>query len=58
MKYLIFCVVGLLTAACSTNQPKFVETPECSNYRGMMTAPMPPEETNKLKIKCEQSNQN
>lgn len=58
MKYLIVCALGVLIFGCSTVQPKFKETPECSNYRGMMTAPMPPDETNKLKLKCEQSDPN
>jgi len=57
MKYLIICGIGLSIVACTTNQPKFHETPECRSYRGMMTAPMPPSEIEKLRLKCEQSNQ-
>lgn len=57
MKYLFVCTVGLLISACSTNQTKFNETPECMNYRGMMTAPMDPRAMEDLKIKCYESRQ-
>ncbi|AXY60206.1 hypothetical protein [Acinetobacter sp. WCHAc010052] len=57
MKYII-CSALVLTG-CMSNQPQpFRETPECMNYRGMMTAPMPPDAMERLKQKCVESRNN
>lgn len=54
MKYLALCV--LVFTGCASNQSQPVrETPECMNYHGMMTAPMPPDAMERLKQKCENS---
>jgi len=46
-----------LTACLSpqARQPMQQETKECMNYRTMMTAPMPPDAMQRLKVQCEQS---
>ncbi|MCH4243736.1 hypothetical protein [Acinetobacter gerneri] len=54
MKYLALCV--LVFTGCASNQPQpLKETPECMNYRGMMTAPMAPDALDRLKQACENS---
>ena len=57
MKYLIVYGVGVLISACSINQLELKETPECMNYRVMITAPMDPRALDGLKLKCEESRQ-
>lgn len=50
-------LVAIAVTACSGAQhprPQR-ETPECRNYRIMMTAPMSPEAHGRLKLACEQS---
>ena len=52
MKYILFS--ALFLSGCMSNQPQqFKETPECINYRGMMTAPMPPDAIDRLKQACD-----
>lgn len=46
----------LLTACATRPAPKPPQdTPECMNYRHMMTAPMLPDAVQRLKQKCEDS---
>ncbi|NIF31937.1 hypothetical protein F3J29_07280 [Enterobacter sp. Cy-643] len=46
----------LLTACASRPASKPPQdTPECMNYRHMMTAPMPPDAMQRLKQKCDDS---
>lgn len=59
MKILIIMIGSLLITACNTQSTQqYVSTPECMNYRGMMTAPMPPDAMERLRLKCEASEQN
>lgn len=57
----LLCSLPLMLAGCGSSpkpverSPFSEETLECSNYRGMMTAPMPPSEVEKLRVACEQS---
>jgi len=53
-------LVAIAVTACSGAQHSRPqrETPECRNYRIMMTAPMPPETHARLKVACEQSTGN
>ncbi|MFN3074705.1 hypothetical protein ACK1JC_13990 [Acinetobacter sp. TY2] len=54
MKYILFS--ALFLSGCMSNQPQqFKETPECMNYRGMMTAPMLPDAMERLKVACDAS---
>lgn len=51
-------LTSMLLAACTTQpappkQP--TETPECMNYRAMMTAPMPPDAMQRLNKACQDS---
>lgn len=60
MRWLLLGMPVVL-AACNvqpTTQMDFKETPACSHYRGMMTAPMPPDETQRLRQACINSQQN
>lgn len=60
MKWLLLSMTALL-AACNaqpTKQAVYKETAACSNYRGMMTAPMPPDAMARLKQECINSQQN
>ncbi|KML66082.1 hypothetical protein [Pectobacterium peruviense] len=54
---LLIASVTLLVVACSSGTKKSPtdETPECMNYRSMMTAPLPPAAMMNLKNQCEQS---
>ncbi|GKW22174.1 hypothetical protein PEC302107_39030 [Pectobacterium araliae] len=54
---LLIASVALLVIACSSSTKKSPtdETPACMKYRLMMTAPLPPAETVRLKNQCEQS---
>ena len=47
----------MLCAACAKfPEPAMVgETRECSEYRAMMTAPMPPAQHERLRLACEAS---
>ena len=46
----------MLMHGCASTQPKVMpESPECINYRGMMTAPMAPDAMQRLKQACEDS---
>lgn len=53
---LLIAIIALLTA-CSPQEkaPPHRETPECHTWRMMMTAPMPPDAHNRLKVDCEKS---
>lgn len=59
MKFLMLMMGLFLITACNT-QPtqQYAPTPECMNYRGMMTAPMPPDAIERLRLKCEASEKN
>jgi len=61
MSLIKYAFIPLLTllSACSSKpieQPR-QETPECMNYRGMMTAPMAPDAMQRLKEACDKSEQ-
>lgn len=54
---LISLALPLVLAACSEKksaQPR-EDTPACRNYQMMMTAPIPPDVHNRLKLACEAS---
>lgn len=59
--FLLFCCLSMVLTGCSSapepaDRPAHNEdTPECANYRGMMTAPMPPSAMEQLRLACEQS---
>lgn len=58
MKILSVITLGLLLTACATQQPKYKQpTQACMEYQAMMTAPMPPDAVERLRVKCELSNQ-
>lgn len=48
----------LAIASCTSGtkpQPAHNETAECMKYRSMMTAPMPPDAMERLRMACEAS---
>lgn len=57
----MLCVLGSV-AACATKPESrplaSEETPECMNYRSMMTAPMEPAAMKRLQEACERSRMN
>lgn len=56
MKYLIVgSCIGLASCATVVQKEQNVETLECMQYRSMMTAPMQPNEHEKMKASCENS---
>jgi len=56
LKATLLLSATLLVACAPQPQPKPQhETPECMNYRGMMTAPMAPDAMQRLKDLCEKS---
>ena len=58
MRVFAVMTLALLGTACAKAPAatEFRETPECANYRGMMTAPIPPSVHERLRLACEQSN--
>ncbi|GEM_PF-1479351 len=61
MKSLFFCgifaAIAVAAWGCTTTRPAQVvgETPQCAEYRAMMTAPMPPSAHERLRLACEAS---
>lgn len=60
MRILITAVSVVLLAGCASSDPGTTasltsETNECMTYRSMMTAPMPPDAHERLKMACERS---
>ncbi|ROR15066.1 hypothetical protein [Erwinia sp. JUb26] len=57
IKLLLSLALPLVIIACSEKKPPqpHEETPACRNYRMMMTAPIPPDVHNRLKLACEAS---
>lgn len=57
IKLLLTLVLPLTTVACAEKKPPQPreETPACRHYRMMMTAPVPPDVHNRLKLACEAS---
>lgn len=59
--FFVLFVALTLGAACAAkreqSQPPRLseETAECRNYRAMMTAPLPPDVSQRLKAECERS---
>ena len=58
MKKQVCIIAFALSIQGCVSQPQQVmsqSTPECMQYRGIMTAPMPPWEIQKLEQKCKNS---
>ena len=56
MQYALFICLGGLLLGCTTaelQQPS--SSAACLQYRGMMTAPLPPEQMQQLKAACDAS---
>ena len=52
----LFVALALLSGCYDDPKPSpGEETPECMRYRAMMTAPLPPKESERLRISCEDS---
>ncbi|MGO1163516.1 hypothetical protein [Ochrobactrum sp. S1502_03] len=52
-KAAVFLAALLPLAGCTDKQSDgFNETPECMKYRSMMTAPLPPDQSEKLRKAC------
>lgn len=63
IRYFILAgLLPLLTACAQIHPPETLgeraETPECINYRNMMTAPMPPAAMERLRQACRESGPN
>ena len=55
---LLSLAVATVVGACATKPEKvFQESPQCMNYRSMMTAPMAPDAMERLRVACEASRQ-
>lgn len=53
LKAAVFIAAFLPLVGCTDKRPADAEeTPECMNYRGMMTAPLPPDQQEKLRKAC------
>lgn len=54
---LLSLALPLILTACSEKHSEQAreETPACHNYRMMITAPIPPDVHNRLKLACEAS---
>ncbi|KJK07698.1 hypothetical protein D3C77_32400 [compost metagenome] len=60
MRILIAAVSVAVLAGCASSDPGITasptsETNECMTYRSMMTAPMPPDAHERLRLACERS---
>ncbi|ACI52175.1 putative lipoprotein [Gluconacetobacter diazotrophicus PA1 5] len=54
--WLAVAALALVVAGCAERpQHEHRETPECMNYRAMMTAPMAPDAMKRLQARCEAS---
>ncbi|AQU87800.1 hypothetical protein B0W47_10270 [Komagataeibacter nataicola] len=55
-RWCLTAMLGLTLAGCTQHPPhRQHDTPECMNYRAMMTAPMPPDAMKRLQARCEAS---
>ncbi|MCS3430086.1 hypothetical protein [Klebsiella sp. BIGb0407] len=56
LRILMAAIIAMLTGCHSSERPKQTElTPSCYKYQLMMTAPMPEEAMQRLKLECENS---
>lgn len=54
-RWIVLCMAVVVQGGCDHPRRLTQETPECMDYRAMMTAPMPPDAMRRLQARCVES---